>query len=183
MPSVRERRPPVGTAGRRPAGGASLLPRMTPQGKDTAIRADGTGRQGTPTSGRHSPPEAGGVAYRHAPGWFLSRRCPHPRRWRFRARPRFRSVSIAPLAPLRGAVPAPTGRTGRRSAQFSRWGLPCLRVAPPGGMSARRHVQRRRGAFCVLAGFEKVPLLGGQNVPLGFGRTGSAEIDQGCALD
>ena len=42
---------------------------------------------------------------------FPSRRCPHPRRWRFRARPRFRSVSIAPLAPLRGAVP--TG--GRRS--------------------------------------------------------------------
>ena len=35
----------------------------------------------------------------------------------------------------------------------------------------------------MLAGFEKVPLLGGQNVPLGFGRTGSAEIDQGCALD
>ena len=40
--------PPVGTAGRRPAGGASLLPRMAPQGKDTAIRADGTGRRGTP---------------------------------------------------------------------------------------------------------------------------------------
>ena len=35
----------------------------------------------------------------------------------------------------------------------------------------------------VLAGFEKVPLLGGQNVPLGFGRTGSAELVQGCALD
>ena len=34
----------------------------------------------------------------------------------------------------------------------------------------------------VLAG-EKVPLLGGQNVPLGFGRTGSAELVQGCALD
>ena len=28
------------------------------------------------------------------------------------------------------------------------------------------------------AGFEKV-----KNVPLGFGRTGSAEIVQGCALD
>ena len=32
----------------------------------------------------------------------------------------------------------------------------------------------------VLAGFEKVPLLGGQNVPLGFGRTGSAELVRRC---
>ena len=104
---------------------------------------DGAAGQGTPTSGRHSPPQAGGVAYRYTPGWFPSRRCPHPRRWRFRARPRFRSVSIAPLAPLRGAVPAPTGRTGRRSAQFSRWGLPCLRVAPPGGLGAMRQFSVR----------------------------------------
>ena len=29
-----------------------------------------------------------------------------------------------PPAALRAAVPAPTGRTGQRSAQFSRWGLP-----------------------------------------------------------
>ena len=35
----------------------------------------------------------------------------------------------------------------------------------------------------LLAGFEKVALLGGQNVPLGFGRTGSAEIVQRYALD
>ena len=41
----------------------------------------------------------------------------------------------------------------------------------------------RSGSLLVLAGFEKVPLLGGQNVPLGFGRTGSAELVQGCALD
>ena len=32
-----------------------------------------------------------------------------------------------PFAALRAAVPAPTGRTGQRSAQFSRWGLPCQR--------------------------------------------------------
>ena len=72
---------------------------------------DGAAGQGTPTSGRHSPPEAGGVAYRRTPGWFPSRRCPHPARWRSRARPRFRSISIAPLAPLCGAVPT----RGRRS--------------------------------------------------------------------
>ena len=81
---------------------------------------------------------------------FPSRRCPHPRRWRFRARPRFRSVSIAPLAPL----------AGRCSAQFSRWGLPCLRVAPPGGMGARRHVQRPRGAFCDSASAPEVERCG-----------------------
>ena len=57
---------PVGTAGRRPAGGASLLPRMTPQGKDTAIRADGTGRQGTPTSGRQFSASAPPHGARHS---------------------------------------------------------------------------------------------------------------------
>ena len=39
------------------------------------------------------------------------------------------------------------------------------------------------GAAQVLAGFENVPLLGGQNVPLGFAGTGSAEMCQGCALE
>ena len=33
-------------------------------------------------------------------------------------------VGVLPDARLRRAVPAPTGRTGQRSAQFSRWGLP-----------------------------------------------------------
>ena len=57
-----------------------------------------------------------------------------------------------PLAPLRGAVPAPTGRTGQRSA------FPCLRVAPLGGMGARgrrrrsargvRRTAQRRNATC-----------------------------------
>ncbi len=125
-----------------------------------ATGEEARGRLGTPTSGRHSLPEAGGVAYRHTPGWFPSRRCPHPRRWRSRARPRFRSVSIAPLAPLCGAVPGPTGRTAQRSAQFSRWGLPCLRVAPPGGMGAMRHVQRPRGAFCDSASAPEVEKCG-----------------------
>ena len=114
---------------------------------------------GSPVGGRHSLPEAGGVAYRHTPGWFPSRRCPHPRRWRSRARPHFRSVSIAPLAPLRGTVPAPTGRTGQRSAQFSRWGLPCLRVAPP-GHGRHAPVQRPRGAFCDSASAPEVEKSG-----------------------
>ena len=33
--------------------------------------------------------------------------------------------------------------TAQRSAQFSRWGLPCLRVAPPGGMGAMRQFSVR----------------------------------------
>ena len=32
----------------------------------------------------------------------------------------------------------------------------------------------------LLAGFEKVPLLGGQNVPLGFGRTGARRLSKGA---
>ena len=50
---------------------------------------------------------------------------------------------VLPAARLRRAVPAPTGRTGQRSAQFSRWGLPCLRVAPLGGMGAMRQFSVR----------------------------------------
>ena len=74
----------------------------------------------SPGGARHSPPEAGGVAYRRTPGWFPSRHCPHPRRWRSRARPRFRSVSIAPLAPLRGTVP-----TGGRPSSPGGGSLAC----------------------------------------------------------
>ena len=68
---------------------------------------------------------------------FPSRRCPHPRRWRFRARPRFRSVSIAPLAPLRGAVP-----TGGRPSSPGGGSLACasLRLVAwaPGAMFSVR---------------------------------------------
>ena len=72
---------------------------------------DGAAGQGTPDL-RSAPPAGGGrsrVSLRT--GMVPSRHCPHSRRWRFRARPRFRSVRIAPPAPLCGAVP--TG--GRRS--------------------------------------------------------------------
>ena len=74
--------------------------RRPPAGRGAAPASRWRRRSGSP----HRPPEAGGVAYRHPPGWFPSRHCPHPRRWRSRARPRFRSVSIAPLAPLRSGV-------------------------------------------------------------------------------
>ena len=118
-----------------------------------ATGEEARGRLGTPTSGRHSLPEAGGVAYRHTPGWFPSRRCPHPRRWRSRARPRFRSVSIAPLAPLCGAVPTggrPSspggGSLACASLRLVAW-APCamfsVRVAPS---ATRRALPRLRNA-------------------------------------
>ena len=50
-------------------------------------------------------------------------------------------------------------------------------------LTRREWAEAGLAGLLLLAGFEKVPLLGGQNVPLGFGRTGSAELVQGCALD
>ena len=49
------------------------------------------------------------------------------------------SIRTAPLAPLRGAVPAPTGRTGQRSA------FPCLRATEPVGIPAE---MRRPASAC-----------------------------------
>ena len=85
----------------------------------------------SPGGGRHSPPEAGGVAYRHTPGWFPSRRCPHPRRWRSRV------PAALPLSQHCAARPASRDGADRRSA------FPCLRVAPPGGMGAMRQFSVR----------------------------------------
>ena len=107
MPSVRERRPPVGTAGRRPAGGASLLPRMAPQGKDTAIRADGTGRRGTPTSGRHGWPQASGRRIAAPPHDAARQRHRHSRRWH-------RPPGNADLWPV---LPVGAGTARRRRAE------------------------------------------------------------------
>ena len=39
--------------------------------------------------------------------------------------------------------PPSAGCADQRSAQFSRWGLPCLRVAPPGGMGTMRQCSVR----------------------------------------
>ena len=110
---------------------------MTPQGKDTAIRADGTGRQGTPTSGQFSrwgpaQPAGGG---------------------RSRVSPRTGMVPVSALSPSQevafpcpaarplsqhcAARPAPRGCADRRSA------FPCLRVAPLGGMGAMRQFSVR----------------------------------------
>lgn len=52
------------------------------------------------------------------------------------------------------------------------------------GVSPNSLWQNPRGvrAAMLLAGFEKVPLLGGQNVPLGFVFTGGAEIVPGVVL-
>ena len=112
-----------------------------------------TGRTG-PTSGRHSPPKAGGGKDPQFQGGSLSAGIPafgviRTLEWQtpFAAlqAPCLRPVKVdgnEPPAALRAAVPAPTGRTGRRSA------FPCLRVAPLGGLGAVRHVQRPRGAFC-----------------------------------
>ena len=107
-PPVRQRRPPVRE--RQPFGASHTGgPRKrTPKGIDL--------RPVLPW-GPAPPAGGGGVAVRHPPGRFPSRRCPHPRRWRSRARPRFCSISIAPLAPLCGAVPA-RGRRSRASASI-----------------------------------------------------------------
>ena len=67
----------------------------------------------------------------------------HAERWDSRREGTTSQLGVLPAARLRRAVPAPTGRTGRRSAQFSRWGLPCLRVAPPGGLGAMRQFSVR----------------------------------------
>ena len=201
-PPVRERRPPVGTAARRAAGG-SLSSAFTGRRHGAHSAANGvchsnvriTPNAGIPAEkepprnwGSFPPPAFGGLC-RPPPGelargrrslacaslrlvaWapcamFSVRVAPsatrralprlrnpderclpfqctdHAERWDSRREGTTSELGVLPAARLRRAVPAPTGRTGQRSA------FPCLRVAPPGGMSARRHVQRSRGAFC-----------------------------------
>ena len=55
----------------------------------------------------------------------------------------FPCAAALPLSQHCAARPAPRGGADQRSAQFSRWGLPCLRVAPPGGMGAMRQFSVR----------------------------------------
>ena len=95
------------------------------------------------------------------------------------------SIRTAPLAPLRGAVPAPTGRTGQRSA------FPCLRVAcaqsglrrppacgglcrpPPGELAGGRRSLARRS--------RRAPKVKGENPPFHtFPRTRLAANEVRC---
>ena len=127
---------------------------------------DGAAGQGTPTSGRHSGPQGRGrliaVRLHGAQAWGPQRceRClpfqctDHAERWDSRREGTTSQLGVLPAARLRRAVPAPTGRTGQRSA------FPCLRVAPPGGLGAVRHVQRPRGAFCDSASVSEVEKSG-----------------------
>ena len=121
---------------------------------------DGAAGQGTPTSGQFS---RWGPAQR--PAGPRAVHCRPPSRGAGMGPAALRSVSAIPMYGSRRTLgfpprrnhlgtggpsrrPPSAGCADRRSAQFSRWGLPCLRVAPPGGLGARRHVQRPRGAFC-----------------------------------
>ena len=81
---------------------------------------------GTPTSGRHSPPEAGG---RKDPssGWFASR--PGPRR--------SASAGRTPLAALRAAVPTGGRRSPSRPRDSMQIGYTRSRCASPSGADQR----------------------------------------------
>ena len=151
----RENRPEVGST-RSPRPYESAVPRWCTS-RCPSHYAERRAGKGTPTSGRHSPPQAGGGkdpefgggsplgrdpgVQRHPGGWVVhALRCAsrsgadrrsafpclrrHPDCWGFR----------------RGCI---FTATAQRSAQFSRWGLPCLRVAPPGGMGAMRQFSVR----------------------------------------
>ena len=121
-----ERRPPTGIAARRAA------KTRTPQFRDGGrLSADPTGQSGAPA--RERRPLVGTAARRAAKGAFFLRTRPCTLRIWAVIIGRVCTVgerSTAPFARLRRAVPAPTGRTGRRSA------FPCLRVAPPSGLGA-----------------------------------------------
>ena len=119
---ARERRPPVGTAARRAANHAS---------PNAQNRGDGLERRplaSSPGGGRHSPPKAGGGKDPQLRGGSFSAGIPafgviRTLEWQtpfaaLRA-PCLRPVKAdgnEPPAALRAAVPAPTGRTGQRSA-------------------------------------------------------------------
>ena len=115
-PPVRERRPPVGTAARRAAGGS--------------LRGAFTGAQawGPQRCERCLPFQCTD----HAERWT----------WDSRREGTTSELGVLPAARLRRAVPAPTGRTGQRSA------FPCLRVDSAWWHGRHAPVQRPRGAFC-----------------------------------
>ena len=137
----RERRPPVGTARRRRASGRTPTCGTAPLSART-LAALVTRRKGNADL-RPAQPAGGG----------RSRVSPHTGMVLVSALSPSQEVAFPcpaalPLSQHCAARPASRGGADRRSAQFSRWGLPCLRVAPPGGLGAMRHVQRPRGAFC-----------------------------------
>ena len=116
---------------------------------------DGAAGQGTPISGQFS---------RWGPAqWPAGPRAVHcrpPSRGTGMGPAALRTVSAIPMYGSRRTLgfpprrnhlgtggpsrrPPSAGCADRRSAQFSRWGLPCLRVAPPGGMGAMRQFSVR----------------------------------------
>ena len=96
-------------------------------------------RRAVPTRGRRSLACASLRLVRNPDERCLPFQCTdHAERWDFRRERTTSELGVLPAARLRRAVPAPTGRTGQRSAQF-----PCLRVAPPGGLGAMRQFSVR----------------------------------------
>ena len=83
VPQARERRPPVGTAGRRPAGDASPFTQMVPLSARPPPGPHRATGKGTPTSGQFSrwgpAPRAEGprATHRRSRRWFPSRRSLH----------------------------------------------------------------------------------------------------------
>ena len=89
-------------------------------------------RRAVPTRGRCSLACASLRLVRNPDERCLPFQCTdHAERWDFRRERTTSELGVLPAARLRRAVPAPTGRTGQRSA------FPCLRVAPPGEKSGR----------------------------------------------
>ena len=158
-----------GTAGRRPAGGASLLPRMTPQGKDSAIRADGTGRQGTPTSGRHSWPQASGRRIAAPPHDAARQRHRHSCRWPPQGTPTSGRHSWPQASGRRIAAP-PHDAARQRHRHSCRW------HRPPGNAdlrSAQLAAGQRAAHRCIRAddpGRQGTPTSGRHNWPQASGR-------------
>ena len=107
---------------------------------------DGAAGQGTPTSGRHSGPQGRGSL----PSAFTGRRHGARSAAIGVCHSNVRITPNAGIPPRRNHLgtggpsrrPPSAGCADRRSA------FPCLRVAPPGGLGAMRHVHRPRGAFC-----------------------------------
>ena len=125
---ARERRPPVGTAPRRGANRTNPPPVMTPLSARTPPSITPR-RQGNADLRSAQPAEGGrregprGVV--RLQGWFVSAGTP--------AFSVIRTGSwYTPFAALRAAVPAPTGRTGQRSAFPCRHDIWTVGVPAPG---------------------------------------------------
>ena len=111
-------------------------------GARTADREKARGRLGTPASGRHSPPKAGGgkdLQFRGGPfsagipAFGVIRTFEWPTPFATLGAPCLRPVRAdgnEPPAALRAAVPGPTGRTAQRSA-LPDPRAPVLPVGPP----------------------------------------------------